>query len=263
VTASPPASPPAPAIDWDAHFGGLRGCFIGRSARTGAVSQNDPKRCQTRFPPFSTFKIANALIGLDTGVLAGPDTVIDWDRAAYPPQPWWPKDWDQRHDLRSAFARSVVPYFQTLAVRVGAPTMATYVAKLGYGNTRTGPRVDTFWLSGDLAISAAEQIAFLQRLHDDALPVSPRAMAVVRDIMVRDRTDAYVIRAKTGTGPLSRDGGDRGALGWYVGWVETADDVYYFALNVSAPEMSDIPWKLRIDMTRRILVALGVLPSPA
>jgi beta-lactamase class D len=108
-----------------------------------------------------------------------------------------------------------------------------------------------FWLNGSLQISADEQLRFLQAFYEEELVFSDRTTAIVKDIILREETDTYRLSGKTGSG-LTRDGV---ALGWFMGYVETQDNVYYFVTNMDA--VGDI----RVDLSRRILVELGVLPE--
>ena len=232
------------------------GCFLGLDVATGVWTRNDAESCAERFRPFSTYKIPHALIGLETGVLADASTVIEWDTEQYPAESWWPAEWKGRHDLRSAVTHSVVPYFRTLAGRIGAEQMQKYVDSFAYGNRTITGGLDHFWLDGDLAISAEEQIAFLGALHQGSLPVSSRSRDIVLDILVRDRGPGHVLRGKTGTGRLP----DGSVLGWYVGSVETPDGLYLFALNIRGSDYGDIPRQERIATSEAILTDLGVLP---
>lgn len=262
--ANAPASPPTSTVsdddvEWSELFGGQEGCFAMLSTPDNTWVISDEKRCGQAFRPFSTFKIANALVGLETGVLAGADTVIEWDPKVYPAADWWPVGWRERNDLRSAFQRSALPYFRALATRIGAPTMKRHVEAFRYGNADTSGGTDLFWLSGGLAISAVQQIEFLRALHEGRLPVAERTRSVVEDIMVIRRNDTYTLRGKTGTGMNEPDH----ALGWFVGYVERSDDVHYFAINRSGRKFADIPRKRTMAMADLALAALGVVPKAA
>ena len=103
-----------------------------------------------------------------------------------------------------------------------------------YGNRKVdGAPLDSFWLEGPFAISAREQVRFLERLRRGRLKVSRHAQREVRDMMVVGTTDGSVVRGKTGyvftTDPK---------LGWWVGWVERGRRSWTFALNldVTKPE---------------------------
>ena len=73
--------------------------------------------------------------------------------------------------------------------------------------------------------------------------------------MVQEQTPKYKLSAKTGGGPRA----EGVVIGWYVGYVETGDNVYFFAMNIDGPSYLAIRDK-RIEMTKQILGSLGVLP---
>jgi beta-lactamase class D len=193
------------------------------------------------FSPASTFKICNSLIGLETGVIRDQHHVIPWDSIVRNPV------WDKDFDLKDAFANSAVWYYQELARRVGAQQMKYWIDQANYGNRDTAGGIDQFWLSGGLRISPAQQIDFLRRLHDGQLPFSKRSMDIVRDIMIVKDTSGYVVRGKTGWG--GQEGTD---IGWYVGYVETSDNVYYFAncVQTASERLNDPEHAVRFDHSR-------------
>ena len=253
---------PAPAsevVDLSRFLAGLDGTFVLLDRDTGRIVRHDPARAATRFSPCSTFKIPNSLIAVETGVATGSDFVIPWDPRRDPPEPWWDEmklDWKRDHTLASAFRNSVVWYYRELARRIGEERMARLLAEFRYGNGDTSGGIDRFWLSGGLAISADEQVDFLRRLHGEALGVSPRATAVVKEILVLERDPGFVLSGKTGLG--SRPGDE--TLGWFVGWVETGDDVFFFALNLSGRDGKQVR-EARVPLARAILRELRVLPG--
>lgn len=203
---------------------GLTGTLVVERLSDGRRWTANRERAEERFVPASTFKIPNSLIILETGVVADPDTeFLTWDGTARG------GNWDQDQNLRLGFARSAVWAYQEWARRVGHERMTNHVAAIGYGNGDIGPaaQVDQFWLTGPLEISAREEVDFLTRLHRRDLPFRAEVMETVIDLMERDRGAGWVLRGKSGW--ALRDGAD---LGWFVGWLETPDDVYVFALNI-------------------------------
>lgn len=256
--AAPASAGDAAPARWRALLGKRTGCFIAREITSGRTWRSQAKACQRRNSPFSTFKIPNSLIGLDTGVLADADATIPWDRERYPAEDWWPAAWQEPHTLRSAFANSVVPYYRALATRIGAENMKRYLRGFGYGNQAIGPGLDDFWLGGKLAISASEQVEFLTKLYQGRLPVSPRTLAIVKDILVLERAPGYVLSGKTGSGPIGRDR----YLGWLVGYVETCGKVYTYAFWMEAPTMETARGP-RIELSKAMLSELGALPADA
>ena len=228
----PAGQTPAQAQDLDDLLTehGLTGTVIVERLSDGQRWSANPARGDERFVPASTFKIPNSLILLETGVVTDTETdTLTWDGVGRG------GSWDQDQNLRLAFARSAVWAYQEWARRAGHEQMAAQVAEIGYGNGRIGDAdtVDQFWLNGPLAISANEEVAFLTRLHARSLPFRPEVMEAVVALMERDRGEGWVLRGKTGW--ALRDGAD---LGWFVGWLETPDDVYVFALNIDMAEPS-------------------------
>lgn len=238
------------AVDLSRHFEafGAEGAFVLHDATTGRRLVHDPERARTRFLPASTFKIPNSLIALETGVLADEREVIRWDGVDR--GDWWNGDMD----MRKAFGRSAVWFYQDVARRIGEPRMREWVERLGYGNADTSGGIDRFWLDGGLRISAEEQVEFLRRLHAGALPVSVRSHRIVRDVMRLEDGDGYVLRGKTG---WARHGGVN--YGWLVGWVEKGAAVYFFATQIESPA-ADFPMRrAQQEITRGILAELGIL----
>lgn len=243
-------------LDLPAFTGGRPACLVVTDAGGKVVAREGGKRCAQRFSPCSTFKIPNTLIGLETGVLTGPETVIPWDKERYPQEDWWPPEWTDRvHDLRSAFARSFVPYYRALALRVGRAAMVRHLKTFAYGDEVIGEHLDAFWLDGALRISADEQVRFLRALHLGRLGVSARSRAVLRQIMIHETREGQVLRAKTGT---CGGNGGRETLGWIVGSVEHGDRVHFYAFNVEGTSTEDIGRVWRFEVLRSLLVELGL-----
>ena len=63
-----------------------------------------------------------------------------------------------------------------------------------------GKDVTLFWLDGTLAISADEQISFLEKLSRNHLPLSPRSTEIVKEILILDRKKGRIFSGKTGSG---------------------------------------------------------------
>ncbi len=203
------------------------------------------------FIPASTFKIFSALVALETGVIAGSDTVIPWDGSIRERQ-----EINRDLDLQSAFRLSAVPHFQALVRAIGEQRMQHFIDLAGYGNRDISGGVDTFWLTGGLRISPRQQIDFLTRLHAGTLPFSVAAMDAVKALMVNEATPEHTLRAKTGWATLPGDNN----IGWWVGWVEKGDDVFFFASLLQTNQPDDSFGPARLTTARAVLVMLGVLP---
>lgn len=233
---------------------GVSGTFVLHDVAADRYTVHDRARADTRYVPASTFKIPNSLIGLASGAVASVDDVLPYGGKPQP-FPFWEKDMG----LRDAIKVSNVPVYQELARRIGMERMRDGLRRLGYGNMDAGAVVDTFWLTGPLAISAVEQTAFLGKLAQDRLPFPPDAMASVREIALLDSGDGYRLYGKTGwSGVHETADGKRVAIGWWVGWVERGGKLYTFALNIDI--LGEEAGAKRVPLGKASLKALGVLP---
>lgn len=249
-------------VDLNRFFKDTSGAMVIYDVKNNRYIRYNENRCATRFTPASTFKIPNALISLDVGAVKDAESVIVWDKKKYPENNWTSEPfvyWKQDHTLRTAIKYSVVWYFRELARRVGEERMKEYVKKFEYGNQDISGGLssermfEAFWLSSSLKISADEQVEFLRKFYDGNLPVSKRSTETVKQILVQEETPEYKLSAKTGGGW----NGEK-ALGWYVGYVETKDNTYFFALNIDGENYAAIRDK-RIDLTKQILSELGFI----
>jgi len=161
-------------------------------------------------------------------------------------------DWNHDQTLESAFKVSCVWCFQELARRVGAEKYRKYLRKSDYGELREPFVETTFWLDGSLQISAIEQVSFLKKVYLRTLPFSAPSYETLRQIMLVEQTPAFTIRAKTGWAARVKP-----QVGWYVGYVETPKDVWFFATNIEVRDEKDLP--LRPNLTREALQAKGVI----
>lgn len=185
-------------------------------------------RAKTALSPFSTFKITNSVIALEQGVIKDSKQVLTYDKNKYPTQVWWPPVWKlPSYNLGSAFKYSVVPVFRQMATDIGQQHMQTSLERLNYGNQDISSGLDDFWLNGSLKISAVEQIKFLQKLNQNKFNLAPATISTIKEVMLVEATEKYKLYGKTGAGKV--DG--KTMLGWYVGFVENDNGVYYFAFN--------------------------------
>ena len=218
------------------------------SSRDGrkTYTHND-ERARTRFVPASTFKIPNTLIALEEAAVANEKTIIKWDKKDKG-LPAWNKD----QSISTAFPSSCVWFYQELAKRIGRDKYVSYLGKLKYGNEQVGPELTTFWLEGDLKISATEQIAFLKRLWAESFPCRHSSYELLRKLMVVEQTPAYTIRAKTGWAQRAVP-----QVGWYVGYIEAGETVWFFATNIEMVKPEDS--RLRQEITIEALKLKGII----
>ncbi|MFO0972667.1 MAG: penicillin-binding transpeptidase domain-containing protein [Phycisphaerae bacterium] len=239
------ASRGLPAIRLASHFRGLEGCFLLRDLKNGwTLSWGEP-RCEQRLSPCSTFKIFNALAGLESGVLVDEHTRFAYDGT---PQPV--KVWQQDHTLASAIQNSVVWYFRRVAQGVGEERMAKFLHDVGYGNEACRGRLTDFWIDGTLEISPREQLEFLTRLYSDRLPFQRAHMALVRRLLVQRASGDWSWSGKTGT--QGRD--NQMVMGWFVGQVRSGPREFVFVTNIAAShdaggrQAREITWDILKEM---------------
>ncbi len=228
---------------------GLHGVFVAFEPAANRWVTSDVERARRGFLPASTFKIPNSLIALECGSVAGVGAVLPWDG-----RDRGMASWNRDQDMRDAFRNSTVWFYQELARRTGEARMREWVRRIGYGNGDISGGIDVFWLQGALRITAVEQVAFLHRLREGALPFREDVMAQVRDLMVAARGDGWTLRAKTGMTLRVEH-----PIAWYVGWVEADGRLpVFFASNFDIATDTDAGPRLAIAYEN--LVRLGALP---
>lgn len=195
-------------------------------------------RSEIRFTPASTFKIPNTLIALEEKAVLNEKEIIKWDGK----DKGWSK-WNKDQSMETAFPLSCVWFYQELARRVGNDRYLSHLQKMEYGNRKTGPDLTTFWLDGDLKISAREQIWFLKRLFTGDLPYGKSHIQLLKKLMIVEKTPRYTIRAKTGWVYRKKK-----QVGWYVGYVESNHQVWFFALNIDIHAKKDAAYRKKIVM---------------
>jgi beta-lactamase class D len=207
---------------------------------TTTYSHNDT-RAAIRMLPASTFKIPNTLIALEEGAINDETQVLKWDGKERNIAAW-----NRDQTLESAFKSSCVWAYQELARRIGTARYESYLTQIGYGNALPTPILTTFWLEGDLRISALEQIAFLKRLYRRKLPFKPTSYDALKRIMIVEQTPAYTVRAKTGWAGFGKTTAPQ--IGWYVGYLEAKGNVWLFALNMDISKPADAGLRQKIVM---------------
>ncbi|MFQ6547612.1 penicillin-binding transpeptidase domain-containing protein [Aestuariibius sp. 2305UL40-4] len=218
---------------------------------------------ETRHAPWSTFKMPNLLIALETGAADGLGAARDWDRERHPARDWWPAGWAKDHTLESAFRVSAVWYFRDLARDIGTEAYRARLVDWGYGNAGVPEGADDFWLANGLEISVVEQVRFLERLLQGELGVSAPSVAALAQASLEWEGDGLSLHGKTGGGTLVPGDFSAGFEGWYVGWVaREAGDPAVFALYTRADSFAEIR-VFRKEMAVTLLEACGLLPEGA
>ncbi|MEY3739143.1 MAG: hypothetical protein RL544_1921 [Bacteroidota bacterium] len=200
---------------------------------------NLPQFKDSSFTPASTFKIVNALVGLETGKIVDEKMTIDIDSLG-----------PIRMD--TAFKQSVLPYFREVARRIGKDTMQHWLDSLQYGNKKIGTAVDSFWLNNALTIRPDEQLGLVKKLYFGKLPFQKRTQEIVKKVMLQTANTQYAISYKTGLGYKSNGQ----AIAWVVGWIEENKHPYFFVLQIEGPATVDLK-NARLTILNAILKEQG------
>ena len=216
------AHPETKELKIEGLFKGKEGTMVLKNLKTQQTYLYNKERSMTRFTPESTFKVANALIGLQTNAVRDEYEVKRWDGVEREFETW-----NRDHSLASAMRESAIWFYQDMARDIGENRMQDYVNRLDYGNQDISGGIDLFWLDSSLEISAAEQADFMEELVKENLPFEEKHQKTVKRMMIQDDQDDYTLHGKTGT-RLSDFG-----LGWYVGFIETKRGTWVFAVNLN------------------------------
>ncbi len=209
-------------------FGKYEGSFVMHDVSDGTWFIYNEEAARTRTSPASTYKIYDALLGLDEGIITPEDSTLSWDGTAYP----FP-EWETDQNLTSAMENSVNWYFQRIDAQAGNSRVRAFLKKLAYGNQTAGSLMDEsvpaqYWMDGTLKISPLEQVRLLERLCSGELPSSPSSIAAVKDAICLQKDVSGSLYGKTGT--IRTDGQD--VSGWFVGYTEKNGKLYCFAANI-------------------------------
>lgn len=209
----------------------VNGCFTIYDLKNDTKLNYNTERLDSAFLPASTFKIINSLIALETEVIKDEKEIIKWDSIdrGY-------NKWNRDQNLESGLKYSAVWFYQKLARKIGEEKMKYWVEASNYGNKNINGGIDVFWLKGDIRISSNQQIDFLKKLYLNQLPFSQKNQEIVKKILIVGKNSDYTIRAKTGwASRIDKQ------IGWYVGYLEKGENVYFFTINIDIQNSEDLP----------------------
>ncbi len=234
-------------VDLSTYFGEYEGCFVLYDLENDVWSIHDMEHATLRVSPNSTYKIYDALFGLEEGVITPDESLIVWNGESYPYEAW-----NADQTLQSAMSSSVNWYFQALDEQLGADSIYNYIHQVGYGNESMSDDCSTYWMESSLEISPVEQVELLTKLHNNSFDFSPENINAVKDAIRLSSLDTGTFYGKTGTGRV--DGQD--INGWFIGYIETADNTYFFATNIGADDGATGSYATKI--TRSILSDMNI-----
>lgn len=230
---------------------GVHGCFLLYDMKNDVYQIYNSNRCEQGFLPASTFKILNALIGLETGVIIGDSMVIPWDGVVRSVE-----EWNRDHSFASAIHYSVVPYFQEIARRIGPERMKEYVDDCDFGRMDISKEtIDRFWLWGNSRITPWEQMNFLLNFYNNKLPFSKENIDLVKKLIILKQTDRWNFRGKTGM-TVQNDKN----LGWLVGYHEENGNTWLYVCNVESGLDNSAKFRdSRRGITEKVFKSMGLM----
>lgn len=232
-------------IDLSAYFNGYEGSFVLYDLNNDAWSIYDLDHATLRTAPDSTYKIYDALFGLEGDIITPKDSFMAWNGADYPFEAW-----NADQDLYSAMQSSVNWYFQEIDGQLGTSALRSYIQEIGYGNENINADLSSYWMQSVLKISPVEQVELLTDLYNNDFGFTPENINAVKDSICLFTSENESFYGKTGTGRIN----DNDINGWFIGYMETADSTYFFATNIQSTEnatgskASEISFSVLSDM---------------
>ena len=237
-------------VDLSTYFGEYEGSFVLYDLENDAWSIHDMEHATLRVAPNSTYKIYDALFGLEEGVITPENSFIAWNGETYPFEAW-----NADQTLQSAMNSSVNWYFQTVDEQLGASDVYSYVQEIGYGNENMSGNFFSYWMESSLEISPIEQVELLTKLQNNSFGFAPENINAVKDAIYLSASDTGTLYGKTGTGRVN----GQDVNGWFIGYIETADNTYFFATNIGAD--SDATGGNATEITMSILSDMNIWVS--
>ncbi len=225
----------------------VQGTLVLASLDNKSTYIHNHERANKRLSPASTFKILNSIIALEEAIIKDQYEIIKWDGNKR-----FFDSWNKDHNMKSAFKVSCIWFYQELAKKIGKENYLRYFNKFNYGNKQIGDDITTFWLGKELKITPLEQIEFLKKIYKKKYDISKKSYLILEDIMLVDSTDNYKLYAKTGSTTQNGKG-----HGWYVGYVTTKANTWFFATNLLIDGYEDL--KKRKEITIAVLKKKGLI----
>ena len=234
-------------VDLSTYFGEYEGSFVLYDLENDAWSIHDMEHSTLRVAPNSTYKIYDALFGLEEDIITPENSFIAWNGETYPFEAW-----NADQTLQSAMNSSVNWYFESVDEQLGAAKISNYIEEIGYGNENISGDFSTYWMESSLKISPIEQVELLTKLQNNSFGFAPENINAVKDAICLSSSDAGTFYGKTGTGRVN----GQDVNGWFIGYIETADNTYFFATNIGAD--SDATGGNATEITMSILSDMNI-----
>lgn len=212
-------------IDLSTYFGKYKGSFVLYDLENDTWNIYNRNQATLRTAPDSTYKIYNALFGLEENIITPKNSFLTWNGKNYPFEAW-----NQDQTLQSAMNASVNWYFESIDKQLGIASINKYIKKIEYGNKDINSDFSTYWMESSLKISPIEQVELLVKLQNNSFHFTPENINAIKDSICLSTSDIGTLYGKTGTGCVN----GKNINGWFLGFIETIDKTYFFATNIKA-----------------------------
>ncbi|MDN4075280.1 BlaR1 family beta-lactam sensor/signal transducer [Fictibacillus terranigra] len=209
--------------DLSEYFSGYEGSFVLYDMQADQYSIYNENKSTLRVSPNSTYKIYSALLGLESNVITSENSSIKWNGIKYPYD-----SWNMDQNLSTAMTNSVTWYFQELDKKNKLGNIQAYLKEIGYGNYDVSGGIEQYWLESSLKISPVEQVQLLKAFYTNQFGFKEKNVQTVKDTLKLDEKNSAWLSGKTGTGNVN----GKNINGWFIGYVETTEDTYFFATNL-------------------------------
>ncbi|HCY4519147.1 TPA: beta-lactam sensor/signal transducer BlaR1 [Staphylococcus aureus] len=233
-------------LDESKNFGSNSGSFVMYSMKKDKYYIYNEKESRKRYSPDSTYKIYLALFGLDRHIISDKNSRMSWNHNHYPFD-----SWNKDQDLNTAIQNSVNWYFERISNQLSKNYTSDQLKQLNYGNKNLGS-YKAYWLEDSLKISNLEQVIVLKNMMEQNNHFSKNEKKQLSSSLLIRKNENYELYGKTGTGIVNGKYNN----GWFVGYVITNHDKYYFATHLSDGNPSGKNAEL---ISEKILKEMGVL----
>ncbi|HCY3050212.1 TPA: beta-lactam sensor/signal transducer BlaR1 [Staphylococcus aureus] len=233
-------------LDESKNFGSNSGSFVMYSMKKDKYYIYNEKESRKRYSPDSTYKIYLALFGLDRHIISDKNSRMSWNHNHYPFD-----SWNKDQDLNTAIQNSVNWYFERISIQISKNYTSDQLKQLNYGNKNLGS-YKAYWLEDSLKISNLEQVIVLKNMMEKNNHFSKNEKKQLSSSLLIRKNENYELYGKTGTGIVNGKYNN----GWFVGYVITNHDKYYFSTHLSDEKASGENAKL---INEKILKEMGVL----
>ncbi|HDS3876862.1 TPA: beta-lactam sensor/signal transducer BlaR1, partial [Staphylococcus aureus] len=215
-------------LDESKNFGSNSGSFVMYSMKKDKYYIYNEKESRKRYSPDSTYKIYLALFGLDRHIISDKNSRMSWNHNHYPFD-----SWNKDQDLNTAIQNSVNWYFERISNQLSKNYTSDQLKQLNYGNKNLGS-YKAYWLEDSLKISNLEQVIVLKNMMEQNNHFSKNEKKQLSSSLLIRKNENYELYGKTGTGIVNGKYNN----GWFVGYVITNHDKYYFSTHLSDEKAS-------------------------